>query len=194
MKTALEIVPAVLFARRDSVYKTLAADVWDADRDALKWPGGAPIVAHPPCRAWGSLWYFAKPRPGEKELALWSVDKIREFGGVLEHPAASKLWAEKPLPEPGERDQFGGFTLPVLQWWFGHRAAKATRLYICGCEPWDVPEIPFRIGEPEFVVSPSSGKRKGMPGWKPQIRTPEREATPPAFAKWLLELARRCAR
>jgi hypothetical protein len=45
---------AVLFARADSIYKTLAGcDVWDEARDALKWPGGAPIIAHPPCRAWG---------------------------------------------------------------------------------------------------------------------------------------------
>jgi hypothetical protein len=32
---------AVLFARADSIYKTLAGcDVWDEARDALKWLGG----------------------------------------------------------------------------------------------------------------------------------------------------------
>ena len=45
---------AILFARSDSYYKTLPeCDVWDIERDARKWPGGAPVVAHPPCRAWG---------------------------------------------------------------------------------------------------------------------------------------------
>lgn len=42
---------AVLFARQDSHYKSIAGvDVWDIDRDARKWPGGMPVVAHPPCR------------------------------------------------------------------------------------------------------------------------------------------------
>jgi len=87
---------SVLFARQDSIYKTLTdCDVWDIERDALKWPGGNPIIAHPPCRAWGSLRHFAKPRPGERELALWAVKQVRAEGGVLEHPARSLLWAER---------------------------------------------------------------------------------------------------
>ena len=61
---------AVLFARADSNYKQLPeCDVWDAERDARKWPGGCPVVAHPPCRAWGRLRHFAKPRDDEKDLA-----------------------------------------------------------------------------------------------------------------------------
>ncbi len=37
---------AVLFARADSHYKALpGSDVWDAERDALRWPGGCPVVA-----------------------------------------------------------------------------------------------------------------------------------------------------
>jgi hypothetical protein len=47
---------AVLFARADSVYKTMpGTDVYDAERDARTWPGGAPVVAHPPCKRWSSL-------------------------------------------------------------------------------------------------------------------------------------------
>ena len=34
---------AVLFARADSVYKTLpGVDVWDEARDARQWPGSGP--------------------------------------------------------------------------------------------------------------------------------------------------------
>ena len=76
----------VLFARRDSVYKTMGADVWDADRNALYWRGGNPVVAHPPCRAWGRLRKFAKPQPGELDLARFAVAQVRRYGGVLEHP------------------------------------------------------------------------------------------------------------
>ncbi|MCB0595475.1 MAG: hypothetical protein KDD28_15390 [Phaeodactylibacter sp.] len=73
---------AVLFARNDSIYKSFdICDVYDIDRDARNFSGGLPIVAHPPCRAWGRLRAFAKPLPGEKDLALFSVDMIRKWGG-----------------------------------------------------------------------------------------------------------------
>lgn len=54
---------SVLYTRSDSVYKTLGVDCWDMERDARLFPGGNPIVAHPPCRAWGQLSHMAKPRP-----------------------------------------------------------------------------------------------------------------------------------
>lgn len=72
---------SALFVRKDSVYKTLGIDCWDIERDATNWPGGNPIIAHPPCRAWGKLSAFAHPRPGEKELAIKSIELIREWGG-----------------------------------------------------------------------------------------------------------------
>lgn len=180
---------AILFARQDSIYKTMPGlDVYDIDRDARTYAGELPVVAHPPCRAWGALRHFAKPRPDERELALWAVDEVRRCGGVLEHPAASRLWPEKGLPDPGRHDSFGGFTLPIDQDWFGHRAEKRTRLYIVGCEPRDVPPIPIKLEEPTHVIAMSrdpgrglNGQRlrKGMPGWKPEVTRAEREHTPP---------------
>ena len=188
--------PSVLFARRNSIYKTMDCDVWDADRDALNWPGGASVVAHPPCRAWGRLRHFARPRAGERELALWAVDMVRTWGGVLEHPASSLLWREKPLPAPGLRDAWGGWTMPVLQWWWGHRAEKPTWLYICGVEPRDVPAAPLVIGRSECVIRLDKRRadgthiRKGDADWRQPLGPEEREATPPAFAAWLLDVAR----
>lgn len=184
---------SVLFARSDSVYKTLpGVDVWDAARDALTWQGGTPIVAHPPCRAWGKFAMFAKPRDGERELALWAVDQVRSWGGVLEHPAQSRLWFEKPLPEPGERDAWGGWTLPVYQHWWGHRAQKATRLYLCGCDPMDLPTMPMRLGDAEYVIGDSGRRADGTK--RPEISKAEREHTPLEFARWLVETARACSR
>jgi len=179
---------AILFARADSCYKALpGCDVWDAERDARRWPGGCPVVAHPPCRAWGRLRHFAKPRPDEKALALWAVEQMRKFGGVLEHPASSTLWPVAALPAPGKRDQWGGWTLPIHQHWWGHRAEKATLLYIVGCEPANVPPLPYRMDEPTHVVQ--SRKRIGC---RPHITKAEREHTPPDLARWLVELAARC--
>lgn len=180
---------AVLFARKDSIYKTLPdCDVWDIDRDALKWTGGCPVVAHPPCRAWGRLRAFAKPREGERDLALWAVEQVRKWGGVLEHPTSSLLWLEAGLPKPGERDAFGGWTQTISQWWFGHRADKPTLLYIVGCEPGGVPPIPFKLGEATHVIQ--SRKREGH---RPHVSKAEREHTPLSLAQWLREVALRAS-
>lgn len=132
---------AVLFARCDSVYKTLpGCDVWDIERDARLWPGGSPVVAHPPCRAWGSMRQFAKPREDEKALALFALDAVRKWGGVLEHPAESTLYAAAKMPAPGRfPDEFGGWSFAIDQFHFGHRAEKATWLYVVGIEPDELP-------------------------------------------------------
>jgi hypothetical protein len=179
---------AVLFARRDSVYKQIPdCDVWDIDRDATQWNGGCPVVAHPPCRAWGRLAAFSKHPETEPALALFAVAMVRRFGGVLEHPYLSRLWDAAGLPRPNRRDRFGGWTLSAPQWWWGHRADKATWFYIVGCEPGEVPDIPFRLGEPTHVVQ--TRKRAGH---LPHLQRAERERTPLALAEWLVKLAERC--
>ena len=104
---------SVLFARSDSCYFELAADVWNADRDARGYTGSNPVICHPPCRGWGRLRNWAKPRPDEKALALFAVDQVRRCGGVLEHPWGSTLWGAAGLPHPGHVDAWGGWTLLV---------------------------------------------------------------------------------
>lgn len=190
---------AILFARADSTYKAIpGCDVWDIERDARKWCGGAPVVAHPPCRAWGQLRALANPRPDEKELAIFAVAQVRAHGGVLEHPKNSTLWPVAGLPAPGKRDEFGGWTLPIFQSWWGHRAAKPTLLYIVGCEPADLPPMPIVLGEATHVIGMSGRRRdggrlhKGDPGWRPEVTKAEREHTPPALAAWLVEVANLC--
>ena len=185
---------AVLYARADSNYRALdGTDVWDAERDARRWPGGVPVVAHPPCRAWGNLRAFAKPREDEKALALHAVECVRRWGGVLEHPAGSTLWAAAGLPKPGEGvDQWGGWTLAAPQLWWGHRAEKRTWFYVVGADLRQLPQIPFSMALPTRYVVAKTGRRKGMPGWMPDMNTAEREATPPALAAWLVEAARVC--
>ena len=183
------VMVAVLFARHDSVYKSIpGCDVWDIKRDARLWPGGSPVVVHPPCRAWGRLRTFAKPRPDEKDLARWAVAQVRRWGGVLEHPAGSTLWADQNLPLHGEgRDEHGGWTLAAPQKWWGHKAEKATWFYIVGCVPSEIPMLPLVLGDALYVVQ--SRKRHDH---RPHITKAEREHTPEALARWLVELARRC--
>ncbi len=170
---------AVLFARSNSVYKTIpGCDVFDLARDARSYSGTLPVIAHPPCRGWGRLRHLAKPRADELDLAHFAVSQVRRCGGVLEHPWASSLWPAAGLPAPGQRDCHGGFTFGVMQGDFGHPAPKATWLYIVGIEPASLPVPSFELGEKTGRVE-LMGKSA-------------REATPPAFAEWLVELASRC--
>jgi len=185
---------AVLFARQDSIYKRIdGCDVFDIERDARTYTGALPIVAHPPCRAWGRLRAFAKPREDEKDLALFAVDQIRRFGGVLEHPAQSSLWPVAGLPPLDQsKDLFGGWSMAVDQFWFGHRARKRTFLYICGIEPSELPPLPLALGDAPMTIASSRRRASDGSRYRKEVPDAEREATPPAFALWLLDLASRC--
>lgn len=167
---------AALFVRKVNHYAELGVDCYDFERNALTWQGGCPGIFHPPCRSWGQLSHFAKPEDGERELAIWAMRMVRENGGVLEHPYASKLWRASGCLGFGMRDHHGGVLVPVLQSWWGHRAPKKSLLYIVG----PVPSIPYLADAPTTTTVERMGR-------------PERERTPAPFATWLVEVARACA-
>lgn len=171
----------VLFVRDDSDYKNDPRfDCYDKSRNALTYGGRLPVIAHPPCRAWGVLAHMAKPEPGEKELALWAVDKVRECGGILEHPSGSKLWRAKNLPFVGGfPDSFGGFTIRINQYDFGHVASKPTILYIVGTKKQNLPPIPRRLSTPQKSITGQ------VPGTS-RCTQYEREYTPPALIEWMV--------
>jgi len=134
---------AVLFARNDSRYKDFDIyEVYDINRDARTFCKKMPVIAHPPCRAWGQLSHMANPREGEKQLAYLALAQVRLNGGVLEHPASSRLFKEAELPVGMFCDEFGGFTIEIDQFDFGHVAHKRTKLYICGIGFNDLPPPP----------------------------------------------------
>lgn len=169
---------AALYVQAGGVYAARpGVDAWCSQRDARGYPGPYPVVAHPPCRAWGKYAYKSKHTSEERDLALHALACVRAYGGVLEHPVGSALWRHAMLPRPGERDAWG-FTLRVNQCDFGHRALKPTLLYIVGLDAAAMPQLPAsRV--PETTV-------ENM--WRG-----EREATPKAFADFLCEIATRAA-
>lgn len=169
---------AALFVRRKNHYSELGCDCFDYKRDALTWSGGQPGVFHPPCRSWSQLSHFARPEAGERDLAIWAMEKVRAFGGVLEHPYNSRLWFESGCLSFGVRDQFGGVLFPVFQSWFGHDAPKKTGLYLVGASVPDLSQIIESAPAPSRTV-----ERMCKAG---------RERTPLAFAKFLVELAQSC--
>lgn len=177
---------AALFVRKDSIYKKIGGvECYDVDRDARTFQSSQVVIAHPPCRAWGKLRRFAKPRKGERHLATFAIRKIRENGGVLEHPSTSTLWAKLGIKTNGTRDAYGGYCLPIDQLCFGHKAQKRTVLYICGIEARELPAIPYTMSEATHVVRSEKKDRR------PLITKAEREHTPERLALWLIETARR---
>ncbi len=189
---------AVLFARADSVYKTLpGVDVWDEARDARKWPGGCAVVAHPPCTRWSMINGVVLSRyPHKAEEFAWgndggtfafALEQVREFGGVLEHPAGSRAWQHFGLPRRGRMpDRFGGWTAEIKQCDWGHRAEKRTWLYIVGAHPDELPPMPSPRAHSAVVVRMPECTTVEIMG------KAEREHTPLELAAWLVELARRC--
>lgn len=141
---------AALFLRKDSAYKERPYwDCFDEERNAFTFDGSMPCVVHAPCRKWGVLSHMAfNARPGEKGMALWGAEMIRSCGGIFEHPSGSRIFKEY-LPDAGsETDKYGGFTILIDQYDFGHVAHKATKLYICGIEKSSLPSMPPKRLEP----------------------------------------------
>lgn len=170
---------AVLCVAPKSIYHTLAAvEVYDPRRDVRTFDGGMPVVAHPPCRSWSAYCaHQAKPLPGEKALGPLCVEWLRKCGGVLEHPAHSRLFAHCGLPQPGQ--SIGDlWTAEVLQAWWGDTRTKTTWLCFSRIAPQAV-HFPFALH------SPSGDRRR----WQVMSKT-KRSATNPAMASWLVDTAR----
>jgi hypothetical protein len=168
---------AALYVRADGPYVEMPhVDAWPLARDATKYDGPHPVIAHPPCAPWGAYRTIA-PTMQRADLAVRAVDQVRWFGGVLEHPAKSHLWVARDLPAPGEPpDQWGGWSMLIRQSWWGHAAPKPTWLYIVGKAREALPALPAPVPDPGGRVL--------------DMARADRELTPPALALWLVLLAR----
>ena len=169
-------------------YAGLGVDCWGIDRDARTYVGPHPVVAHPPCGAWGR--YAHRYLGNDADCGPRAVEQVRAYGGVLEHPRDSRLWSVCRLPRPGEPpDAFGGFSVEVYQSDFGHAADKRTWLYIVGAV--DIPAMPPRLASVPAAYRKPSGRLSTA---LERMSKTERHLTPPAFAAWLLDLARQVPR
>ncbi len=135
--------------------------LWDEARDARRYAGPWPVVAHPPCERWGLLSQvnesrWGTPRGDDGGCFEAALEAVRRFGGVLEHPAHSLAFFRfgLPRPHPGAwyRSLLGtdpGYVTEVSQVAYGHRARKRTWLYLVG-EPleldWSEPPHSHVVG------------------------------------------------
>lgn len=186
---------AALFVAKGGCYFGLAGvDPWDKSRDARLYSGPHPVVAHPPCARWSRLAGLVEARyphcrRGDDGGCFASaLAAVRQWGGVLEHPADTAAWPAFDLPRPVHgawtRGFCGGWVTQVAQSAYGHRARKLTWLYCFGVTPpsldWSVPHHSARL-----TYSENRG-----PNRVAFMHARERAATPIPFRDLLLEIAR----
>ena len=195
---------AALYVERGGVYFGLPdVDPWDESRDARLYAGPWPIVAHPPCARWGRYWSGGPSAKVRRKLGddggcfAATLEMVRHWGGVLEHPEGSHAWRMFGIPTPLRVGGWlhcldGGWTCCVEQGHYGHRARKATWLYVCGMTP-----PPLRWGKSNKTVRLDDGyhsseerRRATQTGVCQRLTHRERAATPIEFRDLLLNMAR----
>ena len=189
---------AALFVAADGCYFGLPdVDPWDVGADARLYQGPDPVVAHPPCQLWVNFaslnfkrYGGEHNRPGNDGGCFASaLASVRQWGGVLEHPAGSRAWKRYGLREPekiiggwwSDPTWAGSWTCEVWQSAYGHKARKRTWLYYVGPRP---PEL-------DWTRKPGVAQVGWFDRIKPTLSKREAMSTPPAFRDMLLDLARR---
>lgn len=202
---------AALYVDADGCYTNLpGVDAWTEAHDARLYTGPYPVVAHPPCKRWGRFFHGSTRKPHQHRVGTdkgcfaSALTAVRNWGGVLEHPADSRAWDWFGLAKPPrsggwvKADSFGGYTCYVEQGFYGHLARKGTWLYACGV---DLPAL--RWGRGEQRIHPRAlelhgyekARRIGMMarvGGKDKTKI--RDATPVEFRDVLLGIARTAIR
>jgi hypothetical protein len=192
--SALYVDPAGIYPR------VLGAErCWDLARDARTYAGPDPVVAHPPCQLWVNLAAVNYKRYGH--LPAWypggtdggcfaaALAAVRQWGGVLEHPANSHAFRVHDVTLKRGSAPAGwahiGHNLWICEVWqsaYGHPARKRT---------WLLYASP--IGRAPFDLNWSREPGTHQVGWfdrvKPTLNKKDAMATPPAFAEMLLALA-----
>ena len=201
---------AALFVKTDGAYFGLpGVEPWDEIRDARKYQGSLPVVAHPPCQRWGKFW-AGQPlwiaRTGERKKKgddggcfAAALAAVRRCGGILEHPWASHAWPYFGLTVPPKSggwvkaDDVGGWTCCVEQGRYGHYARKPTLIYAVGVE---LPELLWGESKPQYPqwaidkYGLAYCKRAGELAFKGGGKdSTARIGTPAAFRDILLQIA-----
>jgi hypothetical protein len=201
---------AALYVETDGCYFGLpGVDPWDITRDARKYAGPYPVVAHPPCQRWGRFWHGSTRKPHQFKMGdddgcfEAALHAVRKYGGVLEHPADSHAWKHFGLTKPKRGDGWTNCglwnTCYVEQGHYGHVSRKPTWLYVC--HQIALPQLEWSLLPQRLhpVALAKHGYEKArrigmmaMIGGKDKTKI--RNATPIAFRDVLLSLARGAAR
>lgn len=190
---------AALFVEAGGCYAGLPdVDPWDVVRDARKYLGRDPVVAHPPCQRWGR---FSEGSPMKRGYVTGADDgcfasalgSLRRCGGVLEHPAESKAWPVFDLPKPTREGwtegALGEWVCEVEQGHYGHGARKKTWLLFVGPRPPDLTWGPSEQRLPTKRLAEKGYESARRCGAVANMSHLQRQRTPKAFRDLLLSLA-----
>jgi hypothetical protein len=188
---------------------------WGPDRDARRYTGASPVVAHPPCQLWVNMaaanWWRGlregKGRPypawyaggGDGGCFASALASVRRCGGVLEHPAGSWAWAAHGLrrPEPGKwlfagegRHRHGYINALGFEGVWVCEVRQSAYGNLCAKRTWL-----YYVGRrPPFELDWRKIPGTHQVGWfdrkRPTVSKKQASATPPAFAEALINLAR----
>jgi len=209
---------AALFVDPQGVYSTLpnvecwglhdgkGVPGWIMSRDARSYTGPHPVVCHPPCQRWGRFWHGSTRKPHQFRMGedggcfAAALTAVRNYGGVLEHPADSHAWRWFGLTAPMRgkgwqtADSFGGWTCCVDQGHYGHFSNKRTWLYACKVSP--LPGLDWTAGKqrlPQAMIDRYGYEKARRIGVVAMIggkdKTKVRNATPRPFAELLVRMA-----
>ena len=179
-------VAALFVAKGGCYYDLPGVDPWDAERDARKYQGPHVVVAHPPCQLWVNFaalnfkrWGGEHNRPGNDGGCFASaLASVREYCGVLEHPAGSNAWKAHGLTAPPREGGWASARWRVNTEWvcevwqsaYGHLARKRTWLYYVGTEPRELDGeesgVPMRTLWARVVPEGATGGEPATAYWE----------------------------
>lgn len=195
---------AALFVETDGAYFGLdGVDPWDEPRDARRYSGPWPVVAHPPCQRWGRFWHGSTRKPHQFRRGedggcfATSITAARNYGGVVEHPWASSAFAWFGIRKPGlgegwtKADDFGGYVCAVDQKHYGHEAPKPTALYAVGVELPDLEWSKSDRTPPEWMIERYGEARARFIGQVAMVGGKDKQAKRNRTPPWLSRCADR---
>jgi hypothetical protein len=184
----------------------------DERRDARKYGGPWPVVAHPPCSRWCRLAGLVEARWGHKRgddggCFASALMIVRLWGGVLEHPEASSAFPHHGIPRPNRQGgrsavhvgwrghQNRGWVWCVEQGHYGHASRKGT--WLLANTHSKPQELNWTKGEqrlPQWMIERYGYEKARRIGVVAMVggknKTAIRNATPEPFRDLLLSIAR----
>jgi hypothetical protein len=109
MSCSPSLIAALYVESGGAYYGLPGVDAWDEKRDARRYAGPHPVVAHPPCQRWGKMW-FGQPLT----VKLTGVRKMKGDDGGCFAAALAAVRQRIAHPRRGGKPEFKEGRCPPL--------------------------------------------------------------------------------